>query len=226
MSETQSIQINDTPLVSMVLVDDNNNRTTFNGPIINDFTITEDLQSKINQLTTLATNIGNLQTRLTNITNILNTQNIEFTNEDLTDTSSAGSKLYILPEVYILLGSFKDNKYISRYLNLTPYVSGKYNFSVATPLNVTCSLGIDYDYIAGDWDALVLSPSRDLTENKLTVQIAGEVNDITNISLNNSSIFNGDAWTNTPQEINGNVLTIDLNTTSNGSGHINITLTK
>lgn len=43
-----------TPLVSMVLVDDENNRTTFNGPIINDFTITEDLQEKITQLTTLS----------------------------------------------------------------------------------------------------------------------------------------------------------------------------
>lgn len=137
MSEAQSIQINDTPLVSMVLVDDENNRTTFNGPIINDFTITEDLQSKITQLTTLATNIGNLQTRLQNITNILNTQNIEFT-DNISDVSSAGSKLYIQPQIGIkLFWTDEDDTEIgSNFINLTSILTGK----VPYPTNQTYNI--------------------------------------------------------------------------------------
>ena len=118
--------ISDTPLVSMVLVDDNNNRTTFTGPIINDFTITEDLQSKITQLTTLATNISNLQTRLTNITNILNTQNIEFTNTQPTNVSNAGSKLYIRPALSLnIVTEVTSPSYASTLtFNLYPWLSG------------------------------------------------------------------------------------------------------
>ena len=119
------VDISDTPLVSMVLVDDENNRTTFTGPIINDFTITEDLQSKITQLTTLATNISNLQTRLTNITNILNTQNIEFT-DNISDTSSAGSKLYIQPQWGLYFKYIKysnEIKQYSGYFNITNFMN-------------------------------------------------------------------------------------------------------
>lgn len=145
MSETQSIQINDTPLVSMVLVDDNNNRTTFNGPIINDFTITEDLQEKITQLTTLTTNIGNLQTRLTNITNILNTQNIEFTNTQPTNVSDAGSKLYIQPQIGLKLYWIDSDgtELGSNFINLTRILTGK----VSYPTNQSYTINTYKGYV-------------------------------------------------------------------------------
>lgn len=145
MSEAQSIQINDTPLVSMILVDDNNNRTTFNGPIINDFTITEDLQSKITQLTTLATNISNLQTRLTNITNILNTQNIEFTIDSPDYPTSAGSKLYVQPQIGLKL-YWADSEGFeagSNYINLTRILTGKISY----PTNQTYTINTYKGYL-------------------------------------------------------------------------------
>ena len=179
MSETQSVQINDTPLVSMVLVDDNNNRTTFNGPIINDFTITENLQKKINQLTTLATNISNLQTRLTNITNILNTQNIEFT-DNVSDVSSTGSKLYIQPQYYLKL--VNDTSGDIRYINITPYVTGKYNFTMSSQysLTATVSLKLDTEFNFNEWKLYNNIGSYE----GLTVQSDGTVGNITNILLN------------------------------------------
>lgn len=181
----------DTPLVSMVLVDDNNNRTTFNGPIINDFTITEDLQEKITQLTTLATNISNLQTRLTNITNILNTQNIEFT-DNVSDVSSAGSKLYIQPQVYLKLTGYTtpDSAIptIIRYLNLTPYVTGKYEFTGA--LNISCSLGLESDFDPSEWN-ISLGPDslEGLIVNIDGANIDGTTEPIGDIHINGSTIY-------------------------------------
>ena len=171
--------ISDTPLVSMVLVDDENNRTTFTGPIINDFTITENLQSKITQLTTLATNISNLQTRLTNITNILNTQNIEFT-DNVSDVSSAGSKLYIQPQYYIKLVNNTTGDI--RYINMTPYVTGKYNFTMDSlySLSTTVSLRLDTEFNYDEWKLYNNIGSYE----GLTVQSDGTVGDITNIVLN------------------------------------------
>lgn len=187
MSEAQSIQINDTPLVSMVLVDNANNRTTFNGPIINDFTITEDLQSKITQLTTLATNISNLQTRLTNITNILNTQNIEFT-DNVSDVSSAGSKLYIQPQVYLKLTGYYYSDPIVRYLNLTSYVTGKYEFTGA--LNISCSLGLESDFDPSEWN-ISLGPDslEGLIVNIDGANIDGTTEPIGDIHINGTTLY-------------------------------------
>lgn len=169
----------DTPLISMILVDDENSRTTFNGPIINDFTITEDLQEKITQLTALATNIGNLQTRLQNIINILNTQNIEFT-DNISDVSSAGSKLYIQPQYYLKL--VNDTSGDIRYINITPYVTGKYNFTMSSQysLTATVSLKLDTEFNFNEWKLY-----NNIGSNEgLTVQSDGTVGNITNITLN------------------------------------------
>lgn len=220
MSEAQSVQINDTPLVSMILVDDNNNRTTFNGPIINDFTITEDLQEKITQLTTLATNIGNLQTRLTNITNILNTQNIEFT-DNVSDVSSAGSKLYIQPQVYLKLTGYSSSGSIVRYLNLTPYVTGKYKFTQGTSLNVTCSLGLDLDLNPSSWN-ITLGPN---SIKGLTVNIGGTVNNIATLNINDSSFYESGILISNSIALRTNT-TISLINTTGISGTINITFTE
>lgn len=226
MSEAQSVQINDTPLVSMVLVDDNNNRTTFNGPIINDFTITEDLQSKITQLTTLATNIGNLQTRLTNITNILNTQNIEFT-DSISDISSTGSKLYIQPQVYLKLTGYTTSDSaiptIIRYLNLTPYVTGKYEFTHGVSLDVTCPLGLKSDFDPTEWSASLGPDSLE----ELIVNIIGTTEPIGNIHMNGSTVYADGATTSTlafPDSNSSIVITIESYTGSVAT--INIKFTK
>ena len=227
MSETQSVQINDTPLVSMVLVDDNNNRTTFNGPIINDFTITEDLQEKITQLTTLATNIGNLQTRLTNITNILNTQNIEFT-DNVSDVSSAGSKLYIQPQYYLKL--VNDTAGGIRYINLTPYVTGKYNFTLNSvyTLSVTASLKLNTEFNFNEWKI-----QRNITTGQnLTVQSDGEVGDIDNITMQGTPIYIKDGTPNlVDQNLQANFISIVIEKDNNlitpsDICTINITFTK
>lgn len=218
MSEAQSVQINDTPLVSMVLVDDNNNRTTFNGPIINDFTITEDLQSKITQLTTLATNISNLQTRLTNITNILNTQNIEFT-DNISDVSSAGSKIYIQSKIYLKL--VKSGNTV-RYLNLTPYLTGKYNFtSSSSSFDVTCSLGLDSDFNGINWTC-VLGPDS-LTD--LFVSVSNAIESISTIEINGMVMYNNNTIIGGVATVSTNTLiTIDTNTGK--TVFIKITFTK
>lgn len=183
--------ISDTSLVSMVLVDDENNRTTFNGPIINDFTITEDLQGKITQLTTLATNISNLQTRLTNITNILNTQNIEFT-DNVSDVSSAGSKLYIQPQVYLKLTGYTASDStiptIIRYLNLTPYVTGKYEFTGA--LNVSCSLRLESDFDPSEWNVSLGPDSLEgLIVNIDGANVDGTTEPIGDIHINGTTLY-------------------------------------
>ena len=205
--------ISDTPLVSMVLVDDNNNRTTFTGPIINDFTITEDLQSKITQLTTLATNISNLQTRLTNITNILNTQNIEFTN-NVSDVSSAGSKLYIQPQVYLCLknlSTYSDPVY--RYLNLTPYVTGKYEFTGDRSLNVSCSLGLESNFNPNGWSATLGPASLPGNVGGLIVNVGNSTTEnIGSISVNTTTLYeNGSLAENTASLDNNTIITITSN---------------
>ena len=213
--------ISDTPLVSMVLVDDENNRTTFIGPIINDFTITEDLQEKITQLTTLATNIGNLQTRLQNITNILNTQNIEFT-DNVSDTSSAGSKLYIQPQVYLKLARIETYGNEVRYLNITPYVTGKYNYTFAgAAFDVTCSLKINFDFNADEW-LISLGPN---SIKDLSLGINSTTENISNININGTIVYENNAITNNKASML-NSTKIDLNTTANKYGIINITFTK
>ena len=219
--------ISDTPLVSMVLVDDENNRTTFNGPIINDFTITEDLQSKITQLTTLATNISNLQTRLTNITNILNTQNIEFM-DNVSDVSSAGSKLYIQPQYYLKL--VNDTTGDIRYINMTPYVTGKYNFNVNSIniLSITVSLKLDAEFNHIDWKI-----QRNITTGQnLTVQSNGEVGDIKDITMQGIPIYIKDGTPdledqNLQADFISIVITKDEETpTPAGTCTINLTFTK
>ena len=219
--------ISDTPLVSMVLVDDENNRTTFNGPIINDFTITEDLQSKITQITTLATNISNLQTRLTNITNILNTQNIEFT-DNVSDVSSAGSKLYIQPRYYIKLVNNTTGDI--RYINITPYVTGKYNFNVNSIniLSATVSLKLDTEFNYIDWKI-----QRNITTGQnLTVQSNGEVGDIKDITMQGTPIYIKDGTPdlrdqNLQTDFISIVITKDEETpTPAGTCTINLTFTK
>lgn len=222
-----AIEVSDTPLVSMVLVDDENNRTTFNGPIINDFTITEDLQSKITQLTTLATNISNLQTRLTNITNILNTQNIEFT-DNVSDVSSAGSKLYIQPQYYLKL--VNDNAGSIRYINLTPYVTGKYNFTLNSvyTLSVTASLKLNTEFNFNEWKI-----QRNITTGQnLTVQSDGEVGDIDNITMQGTPIYIKDGTPNlVDQNLQSNSISIVIEKDNNlitpsDICTINITFTK
>ena len=206
--------ISDTSLVSMVLVDDENNRTTFNGPIINDFTITEDLQSKITQLTTIANNISNLQTRLTNITNILNTQNIEFT-DNVSDVSSAGSKLYIQPQVYLQLtnlSSYSDPVY--RYLNLTPYVTGKYEFTGDRSLNVSCSLGLESNFNPNGWTVTLGPTSLPGSAGGLIVNVGdavvdGPTENIGSITVNTTTLYeNGALAENTASLDNNTIITI------------------
>lgn len=209
--------ISDTSLVSMVLVDDENNRTTFNGPIINDFTITEDLQSKITQLTTLAANISNLQTRLTNITNILNTQNIEFT-DNVSDVSSAGSKLYIQPQAYLKLVKMGN---IVRYLNLTPYVTGKHEFTSGVSLDVTCSLDLESNFDPTEWNA-ILGPN---SIEGLTLNVGGTTEAVGSINMNGTTIYANGAVNSSPATISNNSI-ITITSVSGSVGIINITFTK
>ena len=197
--------ISDTPLVSMVLVDDENNRTTFTGPIINDFTITEDLQEKITQLTTLATNIGNLQTRLQNITNILNTQNIEFT-DNVSYTSFAGSKLYIQPQVYLRLtnlSTYSDPVY--RYLNLTPYVTGKYEFTGDRSLNVSCSLVLESNFNPDGWNGRLGPASLPGSVGGLVVNVGDSITEnIGSINVNNTTLYENSALSETVASLDNN----------------------
>lgn len=185
--------ISDTPLVSMVLVDDENNRTTFTGPIINDFTITEDLQNKITQLTTLATNISNLQTRLTNITNILNTQNIEFT-DNISDVSSVGSKLYIQPQVYLKIEGYssdESNPIIIRYLNITPFFTGKHNFPEDVVTQFNCSLDLDSSI---DINTLTATFGPNSLQD-LSVQVNATVETVAYIFIGDSTVYQDNSVT-------------------------------
>lgn len=170
--------ISDTPLVSMVLVDDENNRTTFNGPIINDFTITEDLQEKITQLTTLATNISNLQTRLTNITNTLNTQNIEFT-DNISDVSSAGSKLYIQPQIGLkLYWSDSDGSELgSNFINLTRILTGKVSYPINQTYTINTYKGyLDHCRLCLIDTSIVPSPNLGNEESLVFIRISSGIN--------------------------------------------------
>ena len=170
--------ISDTSLVSMVLVDDENNRTTFNGPIINDFTITEDLQSKITQLTTIANNISNLQTRLTNITNILNTQNIEFT-DNVSDVSSAGSKLYIQPQIRLkLYWEDSDGSELgSNFINLTRILTGKVSYPTNQTYTINTYKGyLDHCRLCLTDTSVVPSPNLGTEETLLFINISSGLN--------------------------------------------------
>ena len=171
--------ISDTPLVSMVLVDDDNNRTTFNGPIINDFTITEDLQSKITQLTTLATNISNLQTRLTNITNIFNTQNIEFTDTQPINVSDAGSKLYIQPQIGLKLywNDSDGSELGSNFINLTRILTGKINYPTDQTYTINTYKGyLDHCRLCLIDTSIVPSPNLGTEETLLFIYISSGLN--------------------------------------------------
>lgn len=211
----------DTPLVSMVLVDDNNNRTTFNGSIINDFTITEDLQSKITQLTILATNISNLQTRLTNITNILNTQNIEFT-DNVSNVSSAGSKLYVSPSVFlsITLDNIKPNL----YLNLSPYLLGVKDISSIVPKTFNVYLPKGYSkYGTGNTIPSIALNNESISGSSYTLKILKNSN-----TINISSITLGESFgsSGTTVYLNGMVNnSVEINTLMQNNESIQMVIT-
>lgn len=120
-----------------------------------------------------------MQTRLTNITNILNTQNIEFT-DNISDVSSAGSKLYIQPQYYLKL--VNDTTSDIRYINITPYVTGKYNFTMSSQYSLTATvlLKLDTEFNFNEWKLYNNIGSSE----GLTVQSDGTVGNITNIMLN------------------------------------------
>ena len=159
----------------------------------------------------------NLQTRLTNITNILNTQNIEFT-DNVSDMSSAGSKLYIQPQVYLKLSRIETYGNEIRYLNITPYLTGKYNFPDSDyQLGITCSLKINFDFNENEW-LITLGPN---SIKNLSVGINNTIESISTIDINGNLIYSNNAVIE--RTITASSFTqITLNTVSGKTNFINI----
>lgn len=149
-----SVEINDQKLIDIVYVDDEGNKHKYSGPFINDLTITDEIQTKLNSITTLGNQISELKTKLDTLNNTVNTpgSKIKYTS-DLTHYEDDPSIVTIMtPTDTLIIDIWQDTTSIG-WVDF-----GKLLKSNSKSLYLGLSSNILSDEIAlkfiGDWTSI------------------------------------------------------------------------